>query len=58
VIRHVQVKCLPKNIPTEFMVDVKDLGIRQSKRLKDLAMPSGVKPLASPEEVVVVIAKR
>ena len=58
VIRHVKVECLPKNIPSEFIIDVKDLGIRQSKRLKDLAMPNGVKPLASPEEVIVVIAKR
>jgi large subunit ribosomal protein L25 len=58
VVRHVKVECLPKNIPSEFLVDVKDLGIRQSKRLKDLVMPSGVRPLASPEEVVVVIAKR
>ncbi len=58
VVRHVQVECLPPLIPKEFMVDVKDLGIRQSKRLKDLSIPSGVKPLASPEEVLVVIAKR
>lgn len=58
VIRHVKVECLPKNIPAEFLVDVKDLGIRQSRRLKDLAMPAGVRALESPEEVVVVIAKR
>ena len=58
VVRHVKVECLPKNIPAEFLVDVKDLGIRQSKRLKDIAMPTGVRPLANPEEVVVVIAKR
>jgi len=58
VVRHVKVECLPHLIPTEFLVDVKDLGIRQSKRLKDLSMPKGVRPLASPEEVVVVIAKR
>ncbi len=58
VVRHVEVECLPKNIPSEFLVDIKDLGIRQSKRLKDLAMPKGVRPLAKPEEVIVVIAKR
>ncbi len=58
VVRHVKVECLPKDIPSEFIVDVKDLGIRQSKRLKDLSMPEGVKPLARPEEVLVVIAKR
>jgi large subunit ribosomal protein L25 len=58
VTRHVKVECLPKNIPSEFQIDVRDLGIRQSKRLRDLAMPEGVRPLASTEEVVVVIAKR
>lgn len=58
VIRHVKVECLPKDIPAEFIVDVKDLGIKQSKKLKDLVMPKGVKPLAKLEEVVVVVAKR
>lgn len=58
VVRHVKIECLPKHIPAEFIVDVKDLGIRQTKRLKDIKMPSGVRPIASPEEVVVVIAKR
>jgi len=58
VIRHVKVECLPKNIPSEFFVDVKDLGIKQSKRLVDLPIPKGVKPLAKMDEVVVVIAKR
>jgi large subunit ribosomal protein L25 len=58
VVRHVKVECLPKHIPSEFIVDVKDLGIRQSKRLKDVAVPAGVRLLASPEEVLVVIAKR
>jgi len=58
IIRHVKVECLPKHIPAEFVVDVKDLGIRQSRRLADISMPKGVKPLAKMDEVVVVIAKR
>lgn len=58
IVRHVKVECLPKHIPAEFVVDVKDLGIRQSKRLADISMPKGVKPLAKMDEVVVVIAKR
>jgi large subunit ribosomal protein L25 len=58
VIRSVKVECLPSNIPEEFLVDVKDLSIKQSKRLSDLVIPKGVKPLARLEEVVVVIAKR
>lgn len=58
VVRHVKVQCLPKHIPAEFSVDVRDLGIRQSKRMKDVELPAGVKPLASAEQVLVVIAKR
>lgn len=58
VIRTVKVECLPKDIPAEFVIDVRELGIRQSKRLRDLALPKGVRPLAPMDEVVVVIAKR
>lgn len=58
VMRHVQVECLPKHIPSEFVIDVRDLGIRQSRRLKDVALPNQVRPLTGLEEVLVVIAKR
>ena len=57
VIRYLKVECLPKSIPAEFLIDVKDLGIKQTKRLSDIVMPKGVKPLAPMEEVVVVVAK-
>lgn len=57
VIRAVEVECT-KEIPPYFEVDVRQLGVRQSKRLSDIAMPSGVKPVATTDEVVVVIAKR
>lgn len=58
VIRHVKVSCLPKDMPKEFVLDVADLGIKQSKRVKDMTMPHGVTPEAPLNEVVVVIAKR
>lgn len=58
VIRTILVECEPKNIPGEFIVDIRDLGIRQKKRLSDLEMPQGVKPLADLNEVVVTIAKQ
>lgn len=58
VIRTIKVECLPKHIPAYFEVDVRDLGVRQSKRLSDIAMPKGVKPVMAADEVVVVIAKR
>lgn len=58
VIRNVQVKCLPKDIPSAFDLDISELKIKQSKRLSDIALPAGVKPIATSDEVVVVIAKR
>lgn len=58
VIRHLRVNCLPKNMPKEFVLDVRDLGMKQTKRIKDVKMPAGVVPLAPLNEVVVVIAKR
>lgn len=58
VVRHVKVECLPKHIPSEFQIDVRDLGVRGSKRLKDIPMPEGVRALAGKDEVLVVIAKR
>lgn len=58
VIRFVKVECLPELIPSEFVIDVKELGIKQTKRLRDLDLPKGVRPLAPMDEVVVVIAKR
>lgn len=58
IVRSVKVKCLPKHIPTRFEVNVRSLGIKQSKRLSDIQMPEGVYPLTNLNEVVVVIAKR
>lgn len=58
VIRFVKVECLPQNIPAEFIVDVRDLGIGQSLRLTDIAIPETLRPIAKMDEVVVVIAKR
>lgn len=58
VIRHVRVRCLPAHIPASFELDVRELGLRQSKRLADIQMPETVRPLANLEEVVAVIVKR
>lgn len=58
VARHVEVSCLPKDIPTHFELDVKELGIRQTKRVKDISIPNGVKPVLSPDDVVVTVVKK
>ncbi len=58
VIRHVRIRCLPKDLPTYFELDVRELGLKQSKRLKDLQIPKTVRPLVDLNEVVAVIVKR
>ena len=58
VIRCLKVQCLPKDLPEFFEIDVKSLGIKQSKKLKDIAIPSSVCPLDSLEEVAIIVAKR
>ena len=58
VIRYVKVECQPKSIPVKFDIDVKELGMRQSRRVNEINMPEGVRSLTKQDEVVVVIAKR
>jgi large subunit ribosomal protein L25 len=58
VIRSLRVSCLPEHIPSVFKLDVRNLGMRESRRLKDLDIPNTVRPLTNLNEVVVVIAKR
>lgn len=58
VIRNVKVRCLPKKIPVEFFLDVKDIGMMGSKKLSELSLPEGVVPVANMSEVVAIVAKR
>ena len=58
VIRHVRVRCLPKDLPSYFELDIRELGLKQTKRLKDLEIPKSVHPLVDMNEVVAVIVKR
>src|ERR1700722_3341352 len=45
VIRTVRGRCLPKDIPAAFEVDVRELNVGQEKKLSEIAMPKGVQPL-------------
>jgi large subunit ribosomal protein L25 len=58
VIRYVNIECLPGQIPSCFELSVADLGMKQSKRIRDLSFPNGVRPITKVDEVAVVIAKR
>lgn len=56
--RHIQVSCLPKDIPSHFEIDVKDLDLLQIRYVKDIQIPQGVKCLHKPEEIVVGVVKK
>jgi len=58
LIRHLKVRCLPKNIPTHFEIDVRELNLNQYRRVSDLAIPAGVTPLEKPQEIVVSVLKK
>jgi large subunit ribosomal protein L25 len=58
VIRHLRVRCLPKDIPATFELDVRELEEWGSKRLSALKIPASVRPLVDLNEVAVVIVKR
>ncbi len=58
VIRRLRVNCLPKDLPDFFELDVRDLAIKGTRRLSDIKLPAGVKPLKDLNEVAIVIAKR
>lgn len=50
--RHVEVECLPTEIPQHLTIDVAHLQIGQHIEAKDLEMPEGVELLAEPERVI------
>ncbi|MEX0961510.1 MAG: 50S ribosomal protein L25 [Simkaniaceae bacterium] len=56
--RHVRVRCLPKDMPSAFDIDIKGLNIGGTVRVRDLSIPSEVKPLVGEKEVLITIAKR
>lgn len=58
VTRHVKVRCLPKDIPEAFTVNVSDLEIMNSKRLKHLNIPQTLRLMAHENDVAVTVAKR
>lgn len=58
IIRAMRVRCLPKDIPTQFELNVRNLEIKQTLRLSDMQIPSNVTPRARLEEVAVVVAKK
>ncbi|MDO8489598.1 MAG: 50S ribosomal protein L25 [Candidatus Omnitrophota bacterium] len=51
----IEVECLPTSIPKNIEVDITALKMGEAIHVKDLAFPSGVKPLHDPAAVVLHI---
>lgn len=58
IIRHMRIKVLPKDIPSHFEIDVRDMNMGQSKKLGSIQFPKNVHPVTDLKEVAVVIGKR
>lgn len=58
MMRHVRVRCLPKDIPTDFKIYVKDLAIGESKRVKDLEVGENIHVQDAPSAIIATIAKK
>ena len=58
VIRSLRVECLPDKMPEFFNLNVANLSMRESIRLRDIVLPEGLRAIADVNEVVAVIVKR
>ncbi len=57
-IRQLKVRVLPKQIPDSFELDVGDMQIGHSKRLSEIVLPDGVKPMDNLDTVAVLVARK
>ena len=55
MVREVEIECLPENIPAHIDVDIKELDIGDSVRVKGLQVSPTVKIITNPEEIVLSI---
>jgi large subunit ribosomal protein L25 len=44
-VRHLEIRCLPENVPEAIEIDVTGLGLGDTLHLGELAFPEGVKPV-------------
>jgi len=58
VLHELEVEALPKDLPHHIVVDISPLRTLESRIIvKDITLPSGVKTLASPDDVVVLVSE-
>jgi large subunit ribosomal protein L25 len=52
ITRSIEIECLPDDIPEQFIVDVRELTIGQSKRASDVPLTGSMKLTSAPETVI------
>jgi len=52
VSRHVEIECLPDDIPEAFSIDVGELMIGQNRRASEVALSGSMKLMSSPDSVI------
>jgi large subunit ribosomal protein L25 len=52
ITRAIEIECLPDDIPEQFVVDVRELMIGQSKRASDILLSGSMKLTSAPESVI------
>jgi large subunit ribosomal protein L25 len=57
-VHEVEIECLPADLPEGLQVDVAELSIGHSVHVRDLALPSGVKVLNSPDQVICTVVHK
>ena len=53
--REVEIECLPGNIPDHLTVDISGLHLHQSVKAGEIVIPEGVKLLADPGAVIIMV---
>lgn len=53
--KEVEIECLPTEIPKEIRINVSELKIKDSLRMKDIEVPPNVKVLENPDVIVVSV---
>ena len=56
ITRNLEVECLPRDIPESLTIDVSELHIHQSFKVENMTPPTGVRVMADPGTVIVMIS--
>jgi large subunit ribosomal protein L25 len=54
-LHHIEVECLPKDLPPRVDVDISGLKVNQTVHVRDLALKDGVKLISSEDQVIALV---